>query len=75
MPKTQITLSKLAHAQSIFSSLIYLLVPSLFFSVPGHLQCFISVGRGFRKTFQVQEVHFKAFQVACETSFIGIFSS
>ena len=41
--------------------------PKSFFSAPGHLQCFISAGRGFRKTPQVQEVHFKAFQGACET--------
>ena len=31
MPKTQTTLSKLGHTQSIFSSLIYSLFPSLFF--------------------------------------------
>ena len=42
-------------------------VPSPFFSVPGHLQCFILAGRGYCKTPEVQEVHFKAFQGACET--------
>ena len=67
MPKTQITLSKLAHAQSIFFILDLFACPKSFFSAPGHLQCFISAGRGFRKTPQVQEVHFKAFQGACET--------
>ena len=64
--KTQITLSELAHAQSIFSSLIYPLFPSPFY-VPGHLQCFILAGRDYRKTPEVQEVHSKAFQSACET--------
>ena len=56
--KTQITLSELAHAQSS---------PKSFFSVPGHLQCFILAGRGYCKTPEAQEVHFKAFQWACET--------
>ena len=42
-------------------------VPSPFFSVPGHLQCFILAGRGCCKTLEVQEVYFKAFQGACET--------
>ena len=42
-------------------------VPSPFFSVPGHLQCFILAGRGYCKTPEAQEVHFKAFQWACET--------
>ena len=55
--KTQITLSELAHAQSS---------PKSFFSVPGHLQCFILAGRGYCKTPEAQEVHFKAFQGACE---------
>ena len=57
--KTQITLSELAHAQSS--------PKSFFFSVPGHLQCFILAGRGYCKTPKAQEVHFKAFQWACET--------
>ena len=43
-------------------------VPGLFFSVPGHLQCFILEGRGYYKTPEAQEVHFKAFQWACETT-------
>ena len=42
-------------------------VPSPFFSVPGHLQCFILAGRGYWKTPEAEEVHFKAFQLACET--------
>ena len=42
-------------------------VPSPFFSVPGHLQCFILAGRGYCKTPEAEEVHFKAFQWACET--------
>ena len=42
-------------------------VPSPFFSVPGHLQCFILAGRGYCKTSEAQEVHFKVFQWACET--------
>ena len=44
-----------------FSSLIYSLFPSLFFCA------LFLAGRGFRKIPEVQEVHFKAFQWACET--------
>ena len=66
MPKIQITLSKLGHAQSIFSSLIYSLFPSPFFC-PWALQCFILAGKGYCKTPEAQEVHFKAYQGACET--------
>ena len=46
MPKTRITLSKLGHAQSIFSSLIYSL-SQVFFSVSGHLQCLLFSGKRF----------------------------
>ena len=68
MPKTEITLSKLGHAQSIFSSLIYSLVPSLFFFLSlGIYSALFLAGRGFRKITEVQEVHFKSFQWACET--------
>ena len=68
MPKTQITLSNLGHAQSIFSSLIYSLVPSLFFFCPwAFTVLYFLAGRGFRKIPEVQEVHFKSFQWVCET--------
>ena len=67
MPKTQTTLSKLGHTQSVFSSLIYSLFPSLFFLSLGNNSALFLAGRGFRKIPEVQEVHFKAFQWACET--------
>ena len=65
--KTQITLSELAHAQSIFSSLIYSLFPSPFFCPWAFTLLFFLAERDFRKIPEVQEVYFKAFQGACET--------
>ena len=67
--KLQITLSELAHAQSILSSLIYSLFPSPFFCPWAFtvLFFFFLTERGFRKIPEVQEVYFKAFQGACET--------
>ena len=56
--------------QSIFSSLIYSLFPSLFFCLWALILTalyLILAGRGFRKIPRVQEVHFEAFQWACET--------
>ena len=67
MPKTQITLSKLGHAQSIFFLLhLFAFAKSFFLSLGINSALFLA-GRGFRKIPEVQEVHFKAFQWACET--------
>ena len=56
------------YVQSIFSSLIYSLFPSLFFCPWAFTVLYFS-RRGFRKTPRVQEVHFKAFQVLVKQDF------
>ena len=67
MPKTQITLAKLGHAQSIFFLLDVFAFPKSFFLYLGINSALFLAGRGFRKIPEVQEVHFKAFQWSCET--------
>ena len=51
-----------------FSSLILIFTfPKSFFLSLGFYSALFLAGRGFRKIPEVQEVHFKAFQWACET--------
>ena len=66
MPKIQITLSTLAHAQLIFSSLIYSLLLSPFFCSWALTVLYFSRKRS-QNSSEFREVHFKAFQWACET--------
>ena len=67
MPKTQITLFEVRACAVNFSSLIYSLIPSLFFLSLGIYSALFLAGRGFRKIPEVQEVHFKSFRWVCET--------
>ena len=68
MPKTQTTLSKLIRAYAVnFFVLDLFAFPKSFFLSLGINSALFLAGRGFRKIPEVQEVHFKAFQWACET--------
>ena len=66
MPNPNYTFEVSACAVNVFLLDLFAFPKSFFLSLGINSDLFLA-GRGFRKIPEVQEVHFKAFQWACET--------